>query len=379
MNLNFSENFKQLRKEKGDTQEKIAEVLGVTGQTVSRWELCICYPDVELLPSIANYFGVTVDTLLSNDKKSKEKEREDFYRAWDSFSWSACTNTTERIDFVREYCRKYPDDDEYAYRLLVAIRHYVCGNEERTAKYMPLALKTADRLLETQYRYATIQNMTVFCPESELDTWLNKAPYSGFSRRDCLIDRFMSRDEDRQYYVQQGLKMLEVLGDQLDCRCPDSFGAEKKAAYQREVLRTVEAFGEGGEVPDGWKMFYAYKQLVLAACLFGQKKYDEGWREFDAAIETCKYIYSLDEEWLSIGGALFSNLKVSKDWNYAIDEQGNKHKLFAMIDRSFYHMETIYRLLTSPRWAWFNSVRDTEKYQAAVAWAKQIAQSQEDE
>ena len=379
MTLNFSENFKQLRKEKGDTQEKIAEVLGVTGQTVSRWELCICYPDVELLPSIANYFGVTVDTLLSNDKKSKEKEREDFYQAWDSFSWSACTNTTERIDFVREYCRKYPDDDEYAYRLLVAIRTYVCGNEERTAKYMPLALKTADRLLETQYRYATIQNMTVFCPESELDTWLNKAPYSGFSRRDCLIDRFMSRDEYRQYYVQQGLKMLEILGDQLDCRCPDSFGAEKKAAYQREVLRTVAVFGEGGEVPDGWKMFYAYKQLVLAACLFGQKKYDEGWREFDAAIETCKDIYSLDEEWLSIGGALFSNLKVSKDWNYAIDEQGNKHKLFAMIDRSFYHMETIYRLLTSPRWAWFNSVRDTEKYQAAVAWAKAIAQSQEKE
>ena len=37
MNLNFSENFKQLRNEKGDTQEKIAEVLGVTGQTVSRW------------------------------------------------------------------------------------------------------------------------------------------------------------------------------------------------------------------------------------------------------------------------------------------------------------------------------------------------------
>lgn len=379
MNLNFSENFKQLRKEKGDTQEKIAEVLGVTGQTVSRWELSICYPDLELLPSIANYFGVTVDALLSNDKQSKEKEREAFYEEWDSFSWSVCTNTTERIDFVREYCRKYPDDDEYAYRLLFAIRCYVCGNEERTAKYMPLALKTAERLLETQYRYVTIQNMTVLCPESELDTWLKMAPYSGFDRRDCLVDRAMSRDEDRGYYVQQGLQMLERLAAQLDCRCPDSFGAEKKAGYQREILQTVASFGEGGEVPDGWKMFYAYKQLVLAACLFGQKKYDEGWKEFDAAIETCKYVYSLDEEWLSIGGALFSNLKVSKDWNYAIDEQGTKHKLFAMINRSFYYMETIYHLLTSSRWAWFNSVRDTEKYQAAVAWAQQIAESQEKE
>ena len=72
MNLNFSENFKQLRKEKGYTQEKIAEVLGVTGQTISRWELGMCYPDIELLPSIANYFGVTVDILLSNDNNSNK-------------------------------------------------------------------------------------------------------------------------------------------------------------------------------------------------------------------------------------------------------------------------------------------------------------------
>ena len=71
MNLNFAENFKRLRKEKGITQEKVAEVLEVSGQSVSRWELGICYPDLEMLPSIANYFDVTVDSLLSNDVNSK--------------------------------------------------------------------------------------------------------------------------------------------------------------------------------------------------------------------------------------------------------------------------------------------------------------------
>ena len=57
MNLNFAENFKRFRKEKGVTQEKVAEVLGVSSQSVSRWELSICYPDLELLPSIANYLA----------------------------------------------------------------------------------------------------------------------------------------------------------------------------------------------------------------------------------------------------------------------------------------------------------------------------------
>ena len=144
MNLNFSENFKQLRKEKGVTQEKIAEILGVTGQTVSRWELSICYHDLELLPSIANYFGVTVDSLLSNDNNSKQKDREIFYEIIKTLDWK---NSTECIDFVKGYCRKYPEDDEYAYQLVRYISYYAGGNEERTARYMPLLLKTAERLL----------------------------------------------------------------------------------------------------------------------------------------------------------------------------------------------------------------------------------------
>ena len=373
MNLNFSENFKQLRKEKGDTQEKIAEILGVTGQTVSRWELSICYPDLELLPSIANYFGVTVDALLSNDNNSKEKDKEVFYEKLDTFDWK---DSTQRIDFVREYCHKYPESDEYAYQLVCSISYYAGGNEERTARFMPLLLKTAEKLLETRYRYSVIQEMTALCSEEELDTWLKMAPYAGFSRRYCLINRAMVRNEDQDWYIQQGLEMLETLADQLDRRCPDTFGAEKKAEYQRDVLRVIESFGIDGEIPDGWKMFYAYKQLVLAACLFGQAKMDEGWEEFDAAIEKCKYIYALDKEWLSIGGKLFSNLKVSKDWNYAIDEQGNKHKLFALIRLSFYHAYIICDLLTNARWAWFDSVRDTEKYRDVVAWIKSIEKAQ---
>ena len=67
MKLNFPENIKQLRKEKGITQESLAEQLGVSAQSISRWELSICYPDLEMLPSIANFFGVTVDYLLTLD------------------------------------------------------------------------------------------------------------------------------------------------------------------------------------------------------------------------------------------------------------------------------------------------------------------------
>jgi len=375
MKLNFSENFKRLRKEKDITQEKIAEALGVSSQSVSRWELSICYPDLEILPAIANYFGVTVDELLSNENFSKEKDREIFLRTIDTLS----VETTERIDFAQGYCRKYPDNDFYTAQLFCAIRDYILGDDEKTKKFMPQLLRCARKLLETYYRSMVIQSMAGVCYEEDLDEWLQMAPYAGLSRRDCLVDRAVAHKDSRMAYVQNGLDMFEKMTALLDRRCPDRLGATKKAAQQKAVLKTIESFGKNGEVPDGWKMFYAYKQFVLSACLFSKEETEEGWLHFVAALEKCKYISLLDNEWLDIGGSLFSNLKVDRNWNYAIDESGNRHKLFGCVRRSFHYMGHIYDLLTEPRWAWFNSVRYTKKFKSTVEWVKEIRDKQDAE
>lgn len=62
MKLQFGDNFKRLRKQREITQEQVAEMLGISCQSVSRWELGVCYPDFELLPVIANCFEVTIDS-----------------------------------------------------------------------------------------------------------------------------------------------------------------------------------------------------------------------------------------------------------------------------------------------------------------------------
>lgn len=369
MNLNFAENFKKLRRGKDITQEKIAEELGVSGQAVSRWELGICYPDLELLPSIANYFCVTIDALLSNDKDSREKERERFDESFYSYDGE------DRIRYAMEYCRKYPDDVYYNHWLVESIVPCVFNDTEMYKKYASLLYKNAELLLNTPYRDETILRMAAVCDESELKKWLDMAPYSGFSRRYCLNFRASFRDDDSGWHIQNGLELFESFADLLDRRCPDSVGPEMKSQFQRDVMRVVRSFGNGN-VPDGWKLFYAYKQFVYSACLFGNGHTDEGWEHFDSAIEMCKYVFSLNEEWLDIGGALFSNLKVDKAWCYAIDEDGVKHKLFGIHNLSFYNMDIIHSLLTHPRWAWFNSVRDTDKFKSAVSWVESIAEKQ---
>lgn len=72
MKLKIGEKIKFLRRGQDMTQEELAEQLGVSCQSVSRWENGNCYPDMELLPVIAGTFGVTVDNLLGMDAAAEQ-------------------------------------------------------------------------------------------------------------------------------------------------------------------------------------------------------------------------------------------------------------------------------------------------------------------
>ncbi|MBQ7850119.1 MAG: helix-turn-helix domain-containing protein [Clostridia bacterium] len=69
MNQHFSANLRRLRLDKGLTQEQTAAALGVSAQSVSRWETSTTLPDVMLLPEIARLYGVLVDELFRPDPR----------------------------------------------------------------------------------------------------------------------------------------------------------------------------------------------------------------------------------------------------------------------------------------------------------------------
>ena len=73
MQIKLGEQIKAFRRRDGRTQEELANALGVTAQAVSRWEKGICYPDMELMPSMANYFGVAIDELFGYDNKRTQR------------------------------------------------------------------------------------------------------------------------------------------------------------------------------------------------------------------------------------------------------------------------------------------------------------------
>jgi len=74
MEMNIGNKIRELRKKKGITQEQLASALGITSQAVSKWEMSTGYPDIAMLPVIAGYFGVSMDTLFNYDADKLEEK-----------------------------------------------------------------------------------------------------------------------------------------------------------------------------------------------------------------------------------------------------------------------------------------------------------------
>lgn len=71
MNNTIGKKIAALRKDKGYTQDELAERLGVSAQAVSKWENDLSCPDIMLLPELARLFDTTVDELLSGEAKKE--------------------------------------------------------------------------------------------------------------------------------------------------------------------------------------------------------------------------------------------------------------------------------------------------------------------
>ena len=110
MKLKLGENIRRLRRAINWTQDDLADRLGTTAQSVSRWESGLTYPDMELLPVLASLFSVTVDELLGVPEEEKER----------------CAN--ECFDRLRRLCLSRESDSEEICGTIREIRRDFLGS-----------------------------------------------------------------------------------------------------------------------------------------------------------------------------------------------------------------------------------------------------------
>lgn len=95
MTINIGQTIKSMRMEKDITQETLANFLGVTNQSISKWERNETYPDITMLPAIASFFSTSVDNLLGINKIEQEKKQEyycnEYMRLWSEHKFEEVT------------------------------------------------------------------------------------------------------------------------------------------------------------------------------------------------------------------------------------------------------------------------------------------------
>lgn len=108
--LYLAENLKKYRIMKNLTQEDIAEYLGITAQSVSKWERAECYPDITFLPALANIFETSIDLLMGMDTIRAEKTVYNIHSTATDFQRLGDYESAERV--YRNALLIYPNNPE---------------------------------------------------------------------------------------------------------------------------------------------------------------------------------------------------------------------------------------------------------------------------
>ena len=120
MTVKIGKRIKELRKKYDVTQDRLAEVLGVTSQAVSKWENESGYPDIEYITPIANFFNVTIDELFGHDNAEKVRKVEEYCKKHDDMerNWEP---VDDRVGIMRQALAEYPGEEKLLVRLATAL------------------------------------------------------------------------------------------------------------------------------------------------------------------------------------------------------------------------------------------------------------------
>lgn len=168
MNIEIGKTIRELRRRDGRTQEELAQALGVSPQAVSRWEQGGAYPDMELIPSVANYFGVTIDQLFGYEN-DRERKIDAIIANVDSFGIQTRNDGPwfdECISVIREGLAEFPANERLMITLAEILwetgwrrnNEYVgyndegfiqyCYDKERKNEYWSECSKICEQLIE---------------------------------------------------------------------------------------------------------------------------------------------------------------------------------------------------------------------------------------
>lgn len=252
MTIYIGENIKQLRLQRELTQEVLAEFLGTSFQSVSRWERGESYPDITMLPVIANFFDVTVDELLGICKTNNEEKIREYLDLYDTMRLKDSSLTFEKIENA---VGEFPGD----FRLLV--RYMELLHEEKIfnkpwKELVSGGYKKISEKIESIY-----ENIQKHCTDDDIRIRSKRIMITHLLwKYDCVCDEKGKFLFDKAY-LNKAKEIASTLPAMCDCREMNLI-SDKSNYYEANKAALEELIFQLHSILDGYCFEYSAEKRI---------------------------------------------------------------------------------------------------------------------
>lgn len=243
MNLLIGENIRRMRRQRDLTQEEMAAHLGISAQSVSKWERAEGYPDITMLPSLANYFGISIDELIGMDEIARAEKYGEINRIWAENNGKGLHQ--DNVALMRKSLKLYPNNTLFLVQLSVSLEK-LDGTEEERQRNLRESIALQEQILrygeDSEVRSATLYNICfAYWRNGEHDKALEQArklPNLYKARENALV-YFLKGDERQEVSKAALVSLAWSMAEHL------SVLAEEEPVYYERAERILDILSEG--------------------------------------------------------------------------------------------------------------------------------------
>lgn len=288
MEINLKQKLRDLRQRKNITQEALAVHLGITPQSVGKWERGEGFPDITLLPKIAFYFDVTIDDLLCVDKLRVDESIAEYKRQSDIYRRMG--ENEKNLEMWEKAYSEFPNDCRVIEGLMWAINAdeiYPCPMD-RAERIIALGEELLKKSNDTKQRADTIQKLCYTYKHIDKQKALYYADMGGsiYSTRESLRSYVLDGEEAieaRQSYIMELIRAAAMEAPGVVYETDYSYEEIIEAyMFSIDILKRLYSDGNVGFYAND--LSYYYRHIAEAYAAMNDRE-----NTLKSLEESCKY------------------------------------------------------------------------------------------
>ena len=236
MELYIGQNLKNFRKARNLTQEEVAKHLGISFQSISKWERNDGYPDITMLPVLAHYYGVTIDELIGMNELESAQALAEINRQWQENRINK--KHSANVQLMRDALKIYPNNALLLVQLSASLERLE-GTEAEKREFLRQSIEVQEQIIsycdDSEVRGSVLFNIAhAYYRYGDYDkalAYAEKLPNAYKSRENALV--LILADEARKNAVAKAA--LEPLMWSLALHLKTLSETENNPAYNEKI------------------------------------------------------------------------------------------------------------------------------------------------